>query len=162
MKSSFRNGVYAGLLLAAVLGLYLYQLWQPARQVQLHSEHLAGALEDQDWAEVEEFLAPNYEDQWGHDRPLVVSRLRAVLSYARNLRLVISQPMTIAADGSGKWTAHVRVEADENEVLAFIKGYVNKLEEPFELQWRQRSRKPWDWQLVRVSNPALELPANAF
>lgn len=162
MNPTFRNGLYAGLLLALLLGLYLYQLWQPARQVQLHSEHLASALEEQHWAEVEEFLAANYEDQWGHDRPLVVSRLRAVLGYARNLTLEISQPTTIAFRGAGKWTARVQVNADENEVSAFIKGYVNKLEDPFELHWRQESWKPWDWRLTRVSNPALELPAGAF
>ena len=35
----------------------------------------------------------------------------------------------------------------------------NSLSTPFELQWRHVSGKPWDWKLVRVSNPELEIPA---
>jgi len=30
---------------------------------------------------------------------------------------------------------------------------------PFELQWRRISGKPWDWKLIRVSNPELQLPS---
>ena len=34
---------------------------------------------------------------------------------------------------------------------------VNRLTKPFELHWRHESWRPWDWKLVQVSNPALEL-----
>ena len=34
MRVSFRNGFYAGLLLALVIAIWLFQLWQPGRQVQ--------------------------------------------------------------------------------------------------------------------------------
>jgi hypothetical protein len=30
---------------------------------------------------------------------------------------------------------------------------------PFELRWRHESWKPWDWKLVEVHNPELEVPA---
>jgi hypothetical protein len=42
---------------------------------------------------------------------------------------------------------------------AVVKERVNSLTTPFELQWRHISRKPWDWKLVRVSNPELDIPA---
>jgi hypothetical protein len=42
-----------------------------------------------------------------------------------------------------------------------IKERINSLEEPFALQWRQMSWKPWDWQLVGATNPGLELSAGA-
>ncbi|HEY1583637.1 MAG TPA: hypothetical protein VGF73_11125 [Chthoniobacterales bacterium] len=40
--------------------------------------------------------------------------------------------------------------------------WVNSLTTPFELRWRRESWKPWDWKLVEVRNPGLELPARAY
>jgi hypothetical protein len=161
LRPAFRNGFYAGALVAVIAGVYLFQLWQPDRQVHLHSLHLADALEEKDWAGVTQFLAPDYSDQWGHNREVVVSRLQQVLHYARNLRVHAQQTITSATDGEGRWLARIRIEADDNEVAAFIKARVNVLEEPFELHWRRQSWKPWDWQLVRVNNSALELPTGS-
>ena len=161
IRPVFRNAFYAGALVAVVVGLYLFQLWQPDRQVHLHSVHLAAALEQKDWSDVSEFLARDYADQWGHDRETVLMKLQQVLHYARNLRIDAQQTITSAANGEGRWIARIRIEADDNEVAAFIKERVNVLEEPFELNWRRQSWKPWDWQLVRVNNPALELPTGS-
>lgn len=161
LRPAFRNGFYAGALVAVIAGVYLFQLWQPDRQVHLHSLHLADALEEKDWADVTQFLAPDYSDQWGHNREVVVSRLQQVLHYASNLRVDAQETITSATDGEGRWLARIRIEADDNEVAAFIKARVNVLEEPFELHWRRQSWKPWDWQLVRVNNSALELPTGS-
>ncbi len=159
MRTSFRTGLLAGLIGAIVLGLYLFQLWDAENQVRLHSEHLLVALEKKQWTAVNEFLDPTYEDQWGHDRALVVSRLQQILPYARNLHIRPREVIAQGADGSGTWRARITLEADPNEVSAFILSRVNPLAEPFTLTWRHASRKPWDWKLVRVINPALELSA---
>ena len=114
MNSSFRNGFFAGLLLLVFLGLYLFQLWQPTRQVELHSENLIHALEEHDWDDAAGFLAPTYEDQWGHGHELVLRRLRQVVGYLRDLRIETIEPIAIAADMDGTWRARVRVEAEDN------------------------------------------------
>ncbi len=161
-NSTFRTGLYAGLLVALALGVYLFQLWAPENQVRLHAAHLIAALEANDWGKVEEFLDPAYEDQWGHDRAVLIVRLRQILPYARHLRIeareIIVQPM----EGAGIWRARVTVQADPNEVSELIKQRINPLKEPFELQWRHGSKKPWDWTLSRVTNPALILPSSGF
>ena len=157
-RPALRNGFYAGLLVAVILGLYLFQLWQPERQLHLHSEHLVTAVEQQEWADVRAFLADNYKDQWGHDRELVLTQLQQVLHFARNLRIKAERTIAIAQGDQGTWSARIMIEADDNEVASLIKARINVLEEPFVLQWRRQSWKPWDWQLVGVSNPALELP----
>ncbi len=159
---SFRNGLYAGLLIALGFGLYLYQLWTPEKQVRLHSAHLMEALEEKDWADADEFLADAYADQWGHDRVLLLTRLRQILPYARNLRLEAREIIVHADAGEGEWRARVTVEADANEVSDFIKARVNLLPDPFVLKWRQVSKKPWDWKLVHASNVALEIPRSGF
>ena len=163
LRVSFRTGFCLGLLLAAVIGLYLYWLWEPQHQVRLHSAHLIEALEDNDWAETGEFLDTSYADQWGHDRGLLLTRLRQVLTYARHLRIeTIGTPRVDASSAEAVWAARITIEADPNEVSTFIKERINPLEEPFELRWRHQSGKPWDWKLVRVTNPSLELSSGGF
>lgn len=162
MTVSFRNGVYGGLLFAAIISLWLWQLWQPARQVELHSEHLLLAAQSKNWNALGEFLDPAYRDQWNQDRSLVLTRLREVFRFARNLRVTAGSPLVVASNGEGNWTARIEVDADQNEIVEMIKARVNNLDTPFELHWLHQTWKPWDWKLVRVDNPALELPEAAF
>lgn len=160
MRVSFRNGFYAGLLLAVIIGLWLFRLWQPERQITLHSLHLLEALEEKDWEEAAVFIDESYLDQWKQNREIVVARLRGVLHYARNLRLDPLGAGVLLDDGQGSWSARIHLEADPNEISNLIKARVNSLDAPFELRWQQKSGKPWDWKLVRVRNPALELPSD--
>ncbi|MFN2508270.1 MAG: hypothetical protein ABR589_05810 [Chthoniobacterales bacterium] len=162
MRPSFRNGFYAGLLLAIALGIYLFQLWRAERQIELHSVHFLEAVEEKEWTELEGFLAADYQDQWGQDRALVLSRLRELLRYTRALRVQPLETLTRSTAEEGEWRARITVDGEANEVMLLIQQRINSLEEPFAFQWRRQSWKPWDWRLVRVSNPALELPENAF
>ncbi|MGZ5019075.1 MAG: hypothetical protein ACXWAV_01475 [Chthoniobacterales bacterium] len=157
MRLSFRNGFYAGLSLAVVIAVWLWQLWQPTRQVELHSEHLIAAVQSKNWDALGRFLDDGYRDQWNQDRPLVLSRLREVLRFARNLRLTSSSPVVIATHGEGDWNARITIDAASNEIADLVKSRVNHLDAPFELHWQQESWRPWDWKLVRVSNTALDL-----
>ena len=56
--------------------------------MELHSEHLIGAVQAKNWNAVANFIDETYRDQWNQDRPLVLSRLREVLGFAHNLRIV--------------------------------------------------------------------------
>jgi hypothetical protein len=158
---SFRNGFYAGLLAAVILGIYLFTLWQPARQVELHSENLLAQIEAKDWKDVGEFIADNYQDRWGQDRSVVLQRLRQALGVVRNPKITATAAQPRAAGRQGSWTAKITVKG-EGEFAAIIEERVNSLSEPFELEWRRGSGKPWDWKLVSVKNPALEISRDGY
>ena len=162
LKISFRTGFFAGLVLALGIGFYLFLLWDDSNQVRLHAAHLLAALEKNKWSTVAEFLDPSYSDQWGDDRATVLARLRQVLPYARHLRIESRGVMVTAAKREGEWSARIAFDAEPNEVSAFLEERVNTLNEPFVQQWRQVSWKPWDWKLVRVTNPALEISDQLF
>ena len=153
---NFRNGFFAGLIVALILGIYLARLWQPERQVALHGAHLISHVENRDWDAVRDAIANDYHDRWGHDRALVLERLRQVFQAMPNARIASVDPAVSAANGNGNWVGKITITG-AGEYAAVIEARVNALPAPFEMEWRNRSWKPWDWKLVRVENSALEI-----
>ena len=157
MPVSFQNGVYAGLLVAAIAGIWLATLWRPERQVRLHSTHLLSQIEKKNWPAVREFIGDDYRDRWGNDRSLLVERMREIFRSLPNARIEVSGVQVRAENRQGYWLAKITIKADPGEFTTLIEERVNSLPAPFELEWRRRSGKPWDWKLVCVRNEALEI-----
>ncbi len=163
MSTNLRNEFYAGLLVSIALGIYLFQLWRPARQVELHSENLLRAIEDKDWAAFADFVGEGYEDQWGHNRAVVLARVQQVVVYTRGLEFQTHDAVVRRAETDEPfWRARITVSGEENELMTLIERPVNAVTEPWELHWRRQSWKPWGWKLVRVSNPGFQLPEGSF
>jgi hypothetical protein len=157
---SFRNGFYSGLVVAMIWGIYLARLWQGQNQVDLHSVHLLAAIEKHDWKAVDEFVGGDYRDQWGNDRALVLERLREVFRVLPNARIESNAVSVQANKGRGSWTARITVKSS-GEFADYVQNRVNSLESPFEFEWKRGATWPWDWKLVAVRNPALEIPEYA-
>lgn len=157
---SFRNGFYAGLVVAAIWGVYLARLWQPQRQVELHSIHLLEQIEKRNWKTVAEFLDDNYQDRWGDDRVVLVERLREVFRAMPGARIESNAAAAQTEGDRGFWTAKIALKGT-GEFASFIEGRVNSLDTPFEFEWHRGPTWPWRWKLVSVRNPALEIPAEA-
>ena len=158
MPISFRNGIYAGLLIAVVAGIYLIRLWQPERQVELHSEHLIKHIEKKNWKRVEAFLREDYQDQWRQDRRLVLERLREVFRALPTARIEAAGATVQTGNRRGQWSAKITIDGT-GEYADIIQARVNSLETPFELEWEQGATWPWDWRLTAVRNPAFEIPS---
>jgi hypothetical protein len=159
MRVDFRTGWFAGLVLTLTIGLYCVWLWQPPRQIDRHAKNLLHDIEQRNWSRVADLIGTDYADQWGNDRALVLERMRLVLGYSHHLRLNVIDANCKINYGVAFWRGRIVVEDDNPDLGAVVKERVNSLTTPFELQWRHISRKPWDWKLVRVSNPELEIPA---
>jgi hypothetical protein len=161
VPSTFRNGFYAGLIAALFLGLWLTQLWSAEKQVHLHSEHLLRKIEKRNWSAARDFVAPDYHDEWGDDRALLLRRLRLVLRFFSSLTIKAATPLVQLEPPFGVWRARVELAGKDAgaEVTPEIIRRVNGLTTPFELRWHHESWKPWDWKLVEVRNPELDVPA---
>lgn len=157
MPASFRNGLYAGLLLAAIAGIWLVTLWQPERQVRLHSTHLLSQIEKENWRAVGAFVGEDYEDRWGNDRSRALVRIRRVFSALPKARIEASGASVRIENRQGYWQAKITVKGGAGEFTTLIEERVNSLPGPFELEWRRQSSKPWDWKLIRVRHEALEI-----
>ncbi len=110
---------------------------------------------------MENFVAPDYGDDWGDDRARLLTRLRLAGRFFFDLTITASEAQTQVNPPQGSWRARIRLSG-RGEAAAEITTRVNSLTSPFVLQWRRESWKPWDWKLVRVTNESLEIPEGEF
>jgi hypothetical protein len=154
---NFRTGFYGGLVVAVIWGLYLARLWQAERQVELHSIHLLAQIERKDWKAAGGFIAAGYQDQWGHDRALLLERLREVFRALPNARVESNAVSVHTVNARGSWTARVTVKSS-GEYADYITSRLNSCETPFVFEWERGATWPWDWKLIAVRNQGLEVP----
>jgi len=159
MRDWFREGFYIGLSITLLIGLFLIWLWRPERQVNRHTNNFLRKVEQRNWTGLSDFIGDDYSDQWGDDRALLLERMRAVFRYMRSVRITVVDPNVRIDERVGVWSAKLTIDGDNSEVMAVVKERVNSLPTRFELEWRRFSGKPWDWKLVGVRNPSLEIPA---
>jgi hypothetical protein len=157
MPSPFKYSFLAGAIIASVLGLWLAQLWGAENQVRLHSEHFLRQIEKRNASAAGEFLAADYHDDWGHDRALVLNRLRLVLRLFSSLTISTSAPQVRLDSSAATWTSSIQLAGAGGEFTPEIIERVDALTKPFEFHWRHESWRPWDWKLVAIKNPALEI-----
>ena len=162
MVISFRGGFYGGLAIALCLGLWLIWLWQPERQVKRHTENFFHAIEHKNWEAASDFIATDYQDQWGDDRVRVLERLREGFRYVRGPRITASNPNVEIESPRAVWRGKITLYSSDDDVMEVFDQRVNSLPSPFELEWHHLSGTPWDWKLARVSNPAFEIPADVY
>ena len=148
--------------MALALGLWLLHLWSAENQVRLHSEHLLARIEKRNWSATTNMVAPDYHDDWGNDRAMLLDRLRVTLGFFTSLTIAPHNPRLDVGSESGTWSAQVQIAGTGAELVPEIIARVNGLTTPFELHWRKKSWRPWDWNLVQVRNPALKVPSGAF
>ena len=161
MPPNFRNGLYAGLLLAAIVGIFLARLWQPERQMQLHSAHLLAQIKKKNWSVVAAFIGNDYQDRWGDDRTVLIERLHEVSRFVGTPTILVKDAGIRTESARGFWRARITIKGT-GEFAPMIGERVNSLPAPFELEWRRGSSKPWDWKLARVENAALEISNNGL
>ena len=127
MLISFRGGFYGGLVIALFAGLYLIWLWQPERQVRRHTENFLQAIEHKNWDAASDFVAANYQDQWGDDRMRVLERLREGLRYVRRPRIIASDPSVQVEGLRAVWSGKITLYSSDDDVMEGLDRRVNSL-----------------------------------
>src|SRR5947208_16365655 len=151
---TFRNGFYAGIVVAAIWGIYLFRLWQPRRQIELHNVHLLEQIEKHNWKTAGEFIGETYQDRWGNDRKLLLERLPQIFRALGQTRI---EPSAIAIrrdQDRGYWTANITIKVT-GEFVDYIQIRVSALEAPFEFVCQPGTTWHRDSELVTVRIPIL-------
>lgn len=160
MTITLRGAFLGGTALIVAVGIYLFWLWRPDHQVRLHTEHFFDAIDHRDWEAVANFIANDYQDQWGDDRARVLERMREGFRWVRGSRITAPDAAVQVETPRGIWIGKINVYSSDDGVMQLLDERVNRLPTPFKLEWDRFSSKPWAWKLVRVSNSAFEIPAD--
>jgi hypothetical protein len=151
--------ILSGVVLTGVLGLAFH--WRPARQVRLHQEHFLTSIEDRNWKKTASFLSADYHDRWGQTKAIVLARLPQVFGTFLACGLQETPVSTARAkDGDRMLTSRVRIIGSGGPIAQMVMQQSESLHEPFTFKWRHESWKPWDWALVEVDQPELQIPAD--
>lgn len=142
-------------LLALVLIVALWFAWwvfgrSPEAQVRAAQANLVQAVEERDWDEVQEFLAENYTDAYGHTRETAIQDARKYLGGFFTLTLKTDQTTVRAAKGQGMVSTMIRLEGNGAGYSQLVLGHVNQLTEPWIFHWNNPGPWPWDWQVNMI------------
>ena len=160
MTITLRGAIIGVLAVALCIGLYLLWLWRPEHQVRLHTEHFFHAIDGRNWETVADFIGEDYRDQWDQDRARLLERMREGFRWVRGSTITAPDAAVRVETPRAIWIGKINVYSSDDGVMQLLDERVNRLPTPFELEWHHVSGKPWDWKLVRVSNPAFQIPAD--
>jgi len=157
---TLRGASIGAVAVALGIGLYLIWLWRAEHQVRLHTENFFHAIDHKNWETVADFIGNDYQDQWGDDRTRVLERMREGFRWVRGSGVTAPNAAVQVETSRAIWIGKITVYSSDDGVMEVLDERLNKVPTPFELEWHQLSGKPWDWKLVRVSNPAFQIPAD--
>jgi hypothetical protein len=151
--SWIKTAVIAAVGLSA---LWLFQLWQPAKQVELHTLNLLQRASARDWVAVGTMISPDYRDAWGHDRPTSIDEARLLFSHFFALQITPTGPWQFSGR-DGAWTASgpLGVFGSGSPVAHAVIEEVRAARGMFELRWEKSGNWPWAWLLTEVRHEDL-------
>ena len=137
------------------LTLFLLWLWQPERQVRLHTSHFLKKVERRNWDGVRKVMAENYRDRWEHDKTSAIADARE--AFRQFLFVTVENRTTSCqmAPDSGNTRTVIRISGSGGPVAQLVMERVNTLREPFTFTWRKAGWQPWNWELTSVDQPEL-------
>jgi hypothetical protein len=145
------------LVLLVAWGVWLVGLWQPARQVELHTTNLLKCASARDWPAVEAMMAPDYMDAWNADRAAAIDEARKLFSHFFALQITALEPLRITeAEGGWEAAGPIGVFGSGTAVAHAVMDEVRAAEGPFTFRWRKNGTWPWEWVLVGTGHEALD------
>ena len=144
------------------LALYLLWLWQPERQVRLHTAHFLGKVERRNWEAAARFMAADYRDRWWHDRATALAEAREAFRQFLFVTLEVRTDSCELAPESATTRTVLRVSGQGGPVAQLVMERVNTLREPFVFAWRKAGWPPWAWELTSVDHPELNVDRVSF
>jgi hypothetical protein len=159
---TLREAITGALAVVLCIGIYLLWLWRPEHQVRLHTAHLFQAIDSRKWERVTHFIGEDYRDQWDQDRTRLLDRMREGFRWVRDSRITAPNATVRLETARAIWIGKINVYSSDDGVMQLLDERVDRLPTPFELEWHHVSGKPWHWKLVRVSNPAFQIPTGVY
>lgn len=149
---------WGAVALPVAVGVWILVLWQPGRQVELHTLNLLKRASARDWPAVEAMMGADYTDAWGHDRMSAIDDARKVFSQFFALHITALEPLRVETGRDGA-TAEgpVGIFGSGTAIAAAVMEEVRNAEGTFVFRWRKDGPWPWQWVLVEAGNENLRV-----
>jgi hypothetical protein len=157
----FRKYALAAAILLALGALWLLWLWQPERQVRLHTTHFLKKVERQNWNAAREMMAADFTDRWNHNPNSALEDARQVFSQFLFITVENRTDACIVHDAEGNTDTTVKISGNGSPVAQLVMERVNGLHQPFRFTWRKAGGAPWDWKLIHIDQPELNIDPDA-
>ena len=136
--------------------VWLFLLWRPARQVELHTLNLLERASAREWPAVEAMMSADYRDAWGHDRASAIDEARQLFSHFFALQIVALAPLRITDESESlAVSAPVGVFGSGTAVAQAVIEEVREARGDAVFVWRRSGGWPWQWALVEVRHAEL-------
>jgi hypothetical protein len=154
VRASWLLTALSALLVLCLVWLFL--LWRPARQVELHTLNLLERASARDWPAVEAMMAADYRDAWGHDRASAIDEARQLFSHFFALQIVALAPLRITDENEAlAVSAPVGVFGSGTAVAQAVIEEVREARGDAVFVWRRVGGWPWQWALAEVRHAEL-------
>jgi hypothetical protein len=135
---------------------WLFLLWRPARQAELHTLNLLSRASARDWPAVEAMMSADYRDAWGHDRALSIAEARQLFSHFFALQIVALAPLRITEESEAlAVSAPVGVFGSGTAVAQAVTEEVREARGDAVFVWRRAGGWPWQWALAEIRHEEL-------
>ena len=156
MKIPVPSLKWAAIFLLSAWLIWLFLLWQPARQIELHTANLLSRASARDWAAVTAMISPDYRDAWGHGKKQALRDAEEVGSQFFSLRIGPLEPLTVQPEeGASTVSTRLGVYGSGTPMAHAIIEAVHELEKPFVFRWRKSGSWPWQWTLSGLEQEEL-------
>jgi hypothetical protein len=136
--------------------VWLFLLWRPARQVELHTLNLLERASAREWPAVEAMMSADYRDAWGHDRASAIDEARQLFSHFFALQIVALAPLRITDENEAlAVSAPVGVFGSGTAVAQAVIEEVREARGDAVFVWRRVGGWPWQWALAEVRHAEL-------
>ena len=136
--------------------VWLFLLWRPVRQAELHTLNLLERASARDWPVVEAMMSADYRDAWGHDRTFAIDEARQLFSHFFALQIVALAPLRITDENEAlAVSAPVGVFGSGTAVAQAVIEEVREARGDAVFVWRRVGGWPWQWALAEVRHAEL-------
>jgi hypothetical protein len=156
MKIPVSSLKWAAIFLLSAWVIWLFLLWQPARQIELHTANLLSRASGRDWTAVTGMILPDYRDAWGHGREESIGKAEQLFNHFFTLKILPTGPMDIrVAGGAGTNSVPLGVFGSGTPIAHAVMDEVREAGGYFVFRWRQTGNWPWQWSLVEAGHAEL-------
>lgn len=108
-------------------------------------------------------MAADYSDRWGHEKKSAIEGARTVFSQFLFLNIENRTARCETNAGQATTDTVVKISGTGGPLGQVVMERVNSLGRPFIFTWRKVGSAPWNWELIRIDHPDLNVdPSGVF